>query len=111
MNDPAERSTAGPPGWRTGEALGSHAKVWDLYLSASEKYNDKMIDGWNKSSDILLVFVSFGIFFSGFLISHYRSLGRPLLRRLDHIPRPIICRPVCGLPLQHRRLTLSSVML
>jgi hypothetical protein len=43
-----------------GEELSSNAKIWEaVYLPAAKVFDDRMIEAWSKSIDVLLVFVSF----------------------------------------------------
>ncbi|KZV83579.1 hypothetical protein EXIGLDRAFT_655909, partial [Exidia glandulosa HHB12029] len=39
-----------------GEELADHARVWKVYQDAATKFDPVMIEGWNKTLDILLVF-------------------------------------------------------
>lgn len=43
---------------RLGEELASDSPVWLQYASTAASFDSDMIDGWNKSLDVLLVFVS-----------------------------------------------------
>jgi hypothetical protein len=43
---------------RLGEGLAPDSAVWPKYLSTAAVHDAEMIDGWNKSLDVLLIFVS-----------------------------------------------------
>jgi hypothetical protein len=40
-----------------GEELGTDSNVWVAYVSTAVTHDTHMIDGWNKSLDVLLIFV------------------------------------------------------
>jgi hypothetical protein len=39
------------------EELGPNSKIWNFYLPAAKEFDEKMVNAWNKSIDVLLVFV------------------------------------------------------
>lgn len=41
-----------------GEEMCEDARVWGIYIDESTKFDASMTDGWNRSLDVLLVFVS-----------------------------------------------------
>ncbi|KAH7314003.1 hypothetical protein B0J17DRAFT_351854 [Rhizoctonia solani] len=38
--------------------LGREAKLWKTYVKETDNWDGELVDGWNKSLDVLLVFVS-----------------------------------------------------
>jgi hypothetical protein len=38
--------------------MGPDAHIWQIYLDEAEQYDETLIDGWNKTIDIILIFVS-----------------------------------------------------
>ncbi|KAL0059409.1 hypothetical protein AAF712_013850 [Marasmius tenuissimus] len=45
----------------TGEEFGENARIWQVYAEEAAKADTAMTDGWNRSMDVLLVFVSFTV--------------------------------------------------
>lgn len=41
-----------------GEEMSNNARIWRIYIDEARKFDTVMIDGWNRSLDVLLVFVS-----------------------------------------------------
>ncbi|QRW22489.1 hypothetical protein RhiXN_10076 [Rhizoctonia solani] len=50
-----------PPDPR-GAELGREARVWKVYVGETEKWDNELLEGWEKSLDVLLVFVSAHIY-------------------------------------------------
>ncbi len=40
-----------------GEELGKNARIWRIYTDEARKADARMTEGWNRSIDVLLVFV------------------------------------------------------
>ncbi|CAE6410737.1 unnamed protein product [Rhizoctonia solani] len=57
-----------------GAELGKEAKVWKVYVDETDKWDAELVDGWNKSLDVILVFAAlFSAISTTFLIE---SSGR-----------------------------------
>lgn len=41
-----------------GEEMADNARVWKIYRDEATTHDKSMLDGWNKTLDILLIFVS-----------------------------------------------------
>ncbi|CUA77041.1 hypothetical protein RSOLAG22IIIB_12500 [Rhizoctonia solani] len=41
-----------------GAELGKEARVWKVYIDETDRWDAELVDGWNKSLDVILVFVS-----------------------------------------------------
>ncbi|CAE6520756.1 unnamed protein product, partial [Rhizoctonia solani] len=39
-----------------GAELGKEARVWKVYVQETDKWDRELVDGWNKSLDVILVF-------------------------------------------------------
>ncbi|KAG9093124.1 hypothetical protein FS749_015020 [Ceratobasidium sp. UAMH 11750] len=57
---PATRYTEGPrPGYDDyGQELGKDARFWKVYLQESKVWDADMVDGWNNSLDLILIFAA-----------------------------------------------------
>lgn len=40
-----------------GDEASDHARVWKVYRDQAKEHDEKLLDGWNKTLDILLIFV------------------------------------------------------
>ncbi|CUA74187.1 hypothetical protein RSOLAG22IIIB_11023 [Rhizoctonia solani] len=49
-----------------GAELGKEARVWKVYVQETDKWDRELVDGWNKSLDVILVFAA--LFSAVFLI-------------------------------------------
>ena len=47
---------------RLGEELAEDSDIWLTYVNTATVHDTEMIDGWNKSLDVLLIFVCSSIF-------------------------------------------------
>ncbi|KAG8720766.1 hypothetical protein FRC09_009012 [Ceratobasidium sp. 395] len=41
-----------------GAEMAKDAKVWQVYVRETQKADEELVDGWNKSLDVILIFVS-----------------------------------------------------
>ncbi|CAE6365037.1 unnamed protein product [Rhizoctonia solani] len=41
-----------------GAELGKEARVWKVYVQETDKWDRELVDGWNKSLDVILVFAA-----------------------------------------------------
>ncbi|CAE6446599.1 unnamed protein product [Rhizoctonia solani] len=41
-----------------GTELGKEARIWRTYVKQSDKWDNELVDGWNKSLDVILVFAA-----------------------------------------------------
>ncbi|CAE6417384.1 unnamed protein product [Rhizoctonia solani] len=41
-----------------GAELGKEAKVWKVYVNETDRWDAELVDGWNKSLDVILVFAA-----------------------------------------------------
>ncbi|KZW02449.1 hypothetical protein EXIGLDRAFT_637456, partial [Exidia glandulosa HHB12029] len=58
-----------------GQELGSNARVWKVYKDESTVYDKAMLDAWNKTLDILLIFAGlFSAVATAFVIESYKLL-------------------------------------
>lgn len=71
-----------------GEELSDAARVWSVYRDVSGEHDQRRMDGWNRTLDILLIFVRY------FAATPYRTdsqavltAGRSLLGSGDNIYR------------------------
>ena len=46
-----------PRAQHLGDEMEPGAPVWVTYVEAAKEYDDKKVDEWNKSLDVLLIFV------------------------------------------------------
>ncbi|CUA75344.1 hypothetical protein RSOLAG22IIIB_05848 [Rhizoctonia solani] len=52
-----------------GAELGKEARVWKVYVQETDKWDRELVDGWNKSLDVILVFAAlFSAVSTSFLI-------------------------------------------
>ncbi|CUA69764.1 hypothetical protein RSOLAG22IIIB_08685 [Rhizoctonia solani] len=52
-----------------GAELGKEARVWKIYVQETDKWDKELVDGWNKSLDVILVFAAlFSTVSTSFLI-------------------------------------------
>ncbi|KAF8593226.1 hypothetical protein BDV93DRAFT_260165 [Ceratobasidium sp. AG-I] len=40
-----------------GDELGKNAPVWETYMKETDRWDGELVDGWNKSLDVILIFV------------------------------------------------------
>ncbi|CAE6455647.1 unnamed protein product [Rhizoctonia solani] len=58
-----------------GKELGPDAQVWKTYVREADQVDEEMVDGWNKSMDVILIFAAlFSAISTAFVIESYKSL-------------------------------------
>ncbi|CCO35162.1 hypothetical protein BN14_09277 [Rhizoctonia solani AG-1 IB] len=58
-----------------GAELGKEARVWKVYVKESDRSDTELVDGWNKSLDVILVFAAlFSAISTAFLIESSKRL-------------------------------------
>ncbi|CAE6413275.1 unnamed protein product [Rhizoctonia solani] len=58
-----------------GAELGKEAKVWKIYMDETDKWDAELVEGWNKSLDVILVFAAlFSAISTAFLIESSNRL-------------------------------------
>ncbi|KZW02313.1 hypothetical protein EXIGLDRAFT_594657, partial [Exidia glandulosa HHB12029] len=64
-----------PPDPTLGDEIGEAARVWKVYRAEAEAHDNTMLDGWNKTLDVLLIFAGlFSAVATAFLIDSYKLL-------------------------------------
>ncbi|KDN41130.1 hypothetical protein RSAG8_07684, partial [Rhizoctonia solani AG-8 WAC10335] len=58
-----------------GKELGPDAQVWKTYVREADQVDEELVDGWNKSMDVILIFAAlFSAISTAFVIESYKSL-------------------------------------
>ncbi|CAE6451178.1 unnamed protein product [Rhizoctonia solani] len=58
-----------------GKELGQDAQVWKTYVKETDQVDGELVDGWNKSMDVILIFAAlFSAISTAFVIESYKSL-------------------------------------
>ncbi|CUA75555.1 Phenylalanine--tRNA ligase beta subunit [Rhizoctonia solani] len=58
-----------------GKELGPDAQVWKTYVREADRVDEELVDGWNKSMDVNLIFAAlFSAISTAFVIESYKSL-------------------------------------
>ncbi|CAE6418761.1 unnamed protein product [Rhizoctonia solani] len=58
-----------------GAELGKEARVWKVYVKETDRWDTELVDGWNKSLDVILVFAAlFSAILTAFLIESSNTL-------------------------------------
>ncbi|KEP45973.1 putative transmembrane protein [Rhizoctonia solani 123E] len=58
-----------------GKELGPDAQVWKTYVREADQVDEEIVDGWNKSMDVILIFAAlFSAIPTAFVIESYKSL-------------------------------------
>ncbi|CAE6421870.1 unnamed protein product, partial [Rhizoctonia solani] len=58
-----------------GKELDPDAQVWKTYVREADLVDDELVDGWNKSMDVILIFAAlFSAISTAFVIESYKSL-------------------------------------
>lgn len=70
-----------------GAELSENARAWHIYTEVAHKADTAMTDGWNRSMDVLLVFVSAPLQRVAAILT---QVDRSLFRRADYIHHPSI---------------------
>lgn len=52
---------------RLGEELANQSNIWPVYVASAAERDAEIVDGWNKSLDVLLLFVGLSCLKPGFL--------------------------------------------
>lgn len=70
--------------------MGPNARVWRVYLDEAQKEDALMIDGWNRSMDVLLVFVrtTFLTLHVPYILTLY--VDRLILRSPHNLHHPVL---------------------
>ncbi|CAE6449584.1 unnamed protein product [Rhizoctonia solani] len=94
-----------------GAELGKEARVWKVYVKESDRSDAEMVDGWNKSLDVILVFAAlFSAISTAFLIESSKKLQQDpadvtaqTLLAISHTlsaiangSRPLVSEPLAG---------------
>ncbi|CCO35402.1 hypothetical protein BN14_09520 [Rhizoctonia solani AG-1 IB] len=94
-----------------GAELGKEARVWKAYVKESDRSDTEMVDGWNKSLDVILVFAAlFSAISTAFLIESSKKLQQDpadvtaqTLLTISHTlsaiangTRPLVLEPLAG---------------
>ncbi|CAE6478818.1 unnamed protein product [Rhizoctonia solani] len=58
-----------------GKELGPDAQVWKTYVREADHVDEELVDGWNKSMDVILIFAAlFSAISTAFVIESYKNL-------------------------------------
>ncbi|CAE6416448.1 unnamed protein product, partial [Rhizoctonia solani] len=58
-----------------GKELGPDAQVWKTYVREADRVDEELVDGWNKSMDVNLIFAAlFSAISTAFVIESYKNL-------------------------------------
>ncbi|CUA75430.1 hypothetical protein RSOLAG22IIIB_11719 [Rhizoctonia solani] len=58
-----------------GKELDADAQVWKTYVKEADQVDEEMVDGWNKSMDVILIFAAlFSAISTAFVIESYKNL-------------------------------------
>ncbi|CUA67280.1 hypothetical protein RSOLAG22IIIB_13359 [Rhizoctonia solani] len=58
-----------------GKELGPDAQVWKTYVKEADRVDEELVDGWNKSMDVNLIFAAlFSAISTTFVIESYKNL-------------------------------------
>ncbi|CAE6434223.1 unnamed protein product [Rhizoctonia solani] len=58
-----------------GKELGPDAQVWKAYVREADRVDEELVDGWNKSMDVNLIFAAlFSAISTAFVIESYKNL-------------------------------------
>ncbi|CAE7143876.1 unnamed protein product [Rhizoctonia solani] len=58
-----------------GTEMGKDARVWKIYVKEADKWDEELIDGWNRSLDVILVFAAlFSAISAAFIIESSKML-------------------------------------
>ncbi|CUA67978.1 Protein Ycf2 (chloroplast) [Pelargonium x hortorum] [Rhizoctonia solani] len=58
-----------------GKELDADAQVWKTYVREADQVDEEMVDGWNKSMDVILIFAAlFSAISTAFVIESYKNL-------------------------------------
>ncbi|CUA67976.1 Isoleucine--tRNA ligase [Rhizoctonia solani] len=58
-----------------GKELDPDAQVWKTYVREADQVDEEMVDGWNKSMDVILIFAAlFSAISTAFVIESYKNL-------------------------------------
>ncbi|CAE6462434.1 unnamed protein product [Rhizoctonia solani] len=58
-----------------GKELGPDAQVWKTYVREADQVDEELVDGWNKSMDVILIFAAlFSTISTAFVIESYKNL-------------------------------------
>ncbi|CUA75813.1 hypothetical protein RSOLAG22IIIB_12001 [Rhizoctonia solani] len=58
-----------------GKELGPDAQVWKTYVKETDQVDGELVDGWNKSMDVILIFAAlFSAISTAFVIESYKNL-------------------------------------
>ncbi|CCO36101.1 hypothetical protein BN14_10224 [Rhizoctonia solani AG-1 IB] len=94
-----------------GAELGKEARVWKVYVKESDRSDAELVDGWNKSLDVILVFAAlFSAISTAFLIESSKKLQQDpadvtaqTLLTISHTlsaiangTRPLVSEPLAG---------------
>ncbi|CAE7151870.1 unnamed protein product [Rhizoctonia solani] len=58
-----------------GAELGKEARVWRVYVKETDRWDEELVDGWNKSLDVILVFAAlFSAVSTAFIVESSKQL-------------------------------------
>ncbi|CAE6478443.1 unnamed protein product, partial [Rhizoctonia solani] len=58
-----------------GKELDADAQVWKTYVRETDQVDGELVDGWNKSMDVILIFAAlFSAISTAFVIESYKNL-------------------------------------
>ncbi|KAG8743808.1 hypothetical protein FRC10_011356 [Ceratobasidium sp. 414] len=72
-----------------GSELARDARIWPAYVKEAEKWDEDMVGGWNRSLDVILVFVSYSRKLMDF-VKQNRNTGNVVLGNLNRLPSFVI---------------------
>ncbi|KAJ7175349.1 hypothetical protein C8R46DRAFT_62942 [Mycena filopes] len=62
--------------WSAADADAAAAKLWEVYVTEAEKYDEGLVDSWKKDMEGLLIFAAlFSAILTAFIIESYKSLS------------------------------------
>ncbi|KAG8678360.1 hypothetical protein FRC09_019900, partial [Ceratobasidium sp. 395] len=58
-----------------GAELGPDSRIWPAYVKEAEMWDEEMVDGWNRSLDVMLIFTAlFSAVSTTFVVESFKSL-------------------------------------
>ncbi|KAG8787231.1 hypothetical protein FRC12_015787 [Ceratobasidium sp. 428] len=70
--------------------IGREAQVWTTYVKETKEFDDDMVEGWNKSLDVILLFAAlFSAILTAFVLESVKQLGPDKVDQTVEILRQI----------------------
>ncbi|KAG8933707.1 hypothetical protein FRC03_004710 [Tulasnella sp. 419] len=85
------RSSVPRPSYRQLSSIDEHAQFWSTYDSISGSFDNELLEGWNKSLDVLLIFAGlFSAINTAFIIESYKGLSADPAQTTNELLRLLI---------------------